>query len=67
MYVNRQENGFLNFKQLTSIPYDRRLINVQMLTKDEIEWINGYHQFIYKNLENSVKDKEWLKKVCDPL
>ncbi|WP_419198743.1 M24 family metallopeptidase [Wolbachia endosymbiont of Rhagoletis cingulata] len=67
MYVNRQENGFLNFKQLTSIPYDRRLINVQMLTKDEIEWINGYHQFVYKNLENSVKDKEWLKKVCDPL
>ncbi|WP_265036903.1 aminopeptidase P family protein [Wolbachia endosymbiont (group A) of Anomoia purmunda] len=67
IYVDRQENGFLNFKQLTSIPYDRRLINVQMLTKDEIEWINGYHQFVYKNLESSVKDKEWLKKVCDPL
>ncbi|WP_065094786.1 MULTISPECIES: aminopeptidase P family protein [unclassified Wolbachia] len=67
MYVDRQENGFLNFKQLTSIPYDRRLIDVQMLTKDEIEWINDYHRFVYKNLENSVKDKEWLKKVCDPL
>ncbi|WP_353284941.1 aminopeptidase P family protein [Wolbachia endosymbiont (group A) of Lasioglossum fulvicorne] len=67
IYVDRQEDGFLNFKQLTSIPYDRRLIDVQMLTKDEIEWINGYHQFVYKNLENSVKDKEWLKKVCDPL
>ncbi|WP_395463341.1 M24 family metallopeptidase [Wolbachia endosymbiont of Cantharis cryptica] len=67
MYVDRQENGFLNFKQLTSIPYDRRLIDVQMLTKDEIEWINSYHQFVYKNLKNNVKDKEWLKKACDPL
>ncbi|WP_353286322.1 aminopeptidase P family protein [Wolbachia endosymbiont (group A) of Crataerina pallida] len=67
MYVDKHENGFLGFKQLTSIPYDRRLIDVQMLTKDEIEWINSYHQFVYKNLENSVEDKGWLKKVCDPL
>ncbi|MDR2831386.1 MAG: aminopeptidase P family protein [Rickettsiales bacterium] len=65
MYVDKHENGFLGFKQPTCIPYDRRLINVQMLTKDEIEWINSYHQFVYKNLENSVKDKEWLRKVCD--
>ncbi|MDG7055555.1 MAG: aminopeptidase P family protein [Wolbachia endosymbiont of Menacanthus eurysternus] len=67
MYVERQENGFLSFKQLTSIPYDRRLIDVQMLAQDEIKWINSYHQFVYKNLENSVKDKEWLKGVCSSL
>ncbi|MEY2392843.1 M24 family metallopeptidase [Wolbachia endosymbiont of Tettigetta isshikii] len=67
MYVERQENGFLNFKQLTSIPYDRRLIDVQILAQDEIKWINSYHQFVYKNLENSVKDKEWLKGVCSSL
>ncbi len=67
MYVERQENGFLNFKQLTSIPYDRRLIDVQMLAQDEIKWINSYHQFVYENLENSVKDKKWLKGVCSSL
>ncbi|MDG7053428.1 MAG: aminopeptidase P family protein [Wolbachia endosymbiont of Alcedoecus sp.] len=67
MYVERQENGFLSFKQLTSIPYDRRLIDVQMLAQDEIKWINSYHKFVYKNLENSVKDKEWLKGVCSSL
>ncbi|QKX03163.1 M24 family metallopeptidase [Wolbachia endosymbiont of Litomosoides sigmodontis] len=65
MYVDKQENCFLQFKQLTSIPYDRDLIDVQMLTKDEIEWINNYHQFVYKNLQNSIKNKEWLKKICD--
>ncbi|QKX01834.1 M24 family metallopeptidase [Wolbachia endosymbiont of Cruorifilaria tuberocauda] len=67
MYVNRQENGLLNFKQLTSIPYDRRLICQQMLTKDEIKWINNYHKFVYKNLKNNVSDKKWLKKICAPL
>lgn len=50
MYVNKQENGFLSFTQLTCIPYDQRLIDVQMLTKDEIEWVNNYHKFVYKNL-----------------
>lgn len=67
MYVEKRENGFLSFKQLTSVPYDRRLIDVQILTEDEIKWINIYHQFVYENLENGMKDKEWLKKVCDPL
>ncbi|MGL9688493.1 MAG: M24 family metallopeptidase [Wolbachia sp.] len=67
MCVERQENGFLDFKQLTSIPYDRRLIDVQMLAQDEIKWINSYHQFVYENLENSVKNKKWLKGVCSSL
>ncbi|UIP91308.1 aminopeptidase P family protein [Wolbachia pipientis] len=67
MYAEKQENGFLNFKQLTSIPYDKKLIDVQMLTEDEVKWINSYHQFVYKNIENSIKDKEWLKRVCEPL
>ncbi|WP_458695211.1 M24 family metallopeptidase C-terminal domain-containing protein [Wolbachia endosymbiont of Frankliniella intonsa] len=38
-----------------------------MLTEDEVKWINSYHQFIYKNIENGIKDKEWLKRVCEPL
>nr|WP_225538362.1 M24 family metallopeptidase C-terminal domain-containing protein [Wolbachia endosymbiont of Mansonella perstans] len=65
--LKRQENGFLNFKQLISIPHDRRLIDVQMLIQDEIKWINSYHRFVYKNLENGVKDKEWLKGICNSL
>lgn len=67
MYVEKRENGFLNFKQLTSVPYDKKLIDVQMLTEDEIKWINSYHQFFYKNLENGIRDKDWLKIVCSPL
>lgn len=64
MYVDSQENGFLCFKQLTCVPYDQRLIDVNMLTQSEIEWINNYHQFVYKNLKNKVQNKEWLHKNC---
>ncbi|WP_341808236.1 aminopeptidase P family protein [Wolbachia endosymbiont (group E) of Neria commutata] len=67
MYVDKHENGFLRFRQLTCIPYDKRLIGIQMLTKDEIEWINNYHKFSYEILKKNVKDKEWLKKLCEEL
>lgn len=67
MYIERGENGFLSFKQLTSVPYDKKLIDIQMLTEDEVKWINSYHQFVYKNIENGIKDKEWLKRMCEPL
>ncbi|MFT4314471.1 MAG: M24 family metallopeptidase [Wolbachia pipientis] len=67
MYIERRENGFLSFKQLTSVPYDKKLIDIQMLTEDEVKWINSYHQFVYKNIENGIKDKEWLKRMCEPL
>lgn len=67
MYIERRENVFLSFKQLTSVPYDKKLIDIQMLTEDEVKWINSYHQFVYKNIENGIKDKEWLKRVCESL
>lgn len=66
MYVNKQENGFLSFTQLTCVPYDKRLINTKMLTNDEIEWINNYHQFVFKNLQDEIKDKERLE-LCKNL
>ncbi|WFW29499.1 MAG: aminopeptidase P family protein [Wolbachia endosymbiont of Menacanthus eurysternus] len=67
MCIKEQKNGFLSFKQLTSIPYDKKLIDVRILTRDEISWIDSYHQFVYKNLKDSIKNKKWLKKMCSSL
>ena len=49
MYVDKQENGYLYFKQLTCVPYDKRLIDTEMLTTNEIEWIESYNQFVYQS------------------
>jgi Xaa-Pro aminopeptidase len=64
MYVDTQVNDFLCFKQLTCVPYDKRLIDMATLTSDEINWLNHYNKFAYKNLKDRVKHKEWLYNLC---
>ncbi|GHM58090.1 MAG: Xaa-Pro aminopeptidase [Candidatus Mesenet longicola] len=51
MYVEEKKEGFLGFKQLTCVPYDKRLINYNLLTQDEINWINEYHSFVDKTIQ----------------
>jgi len=54
---------------LTLVPYASNLINTSELSKEEIQWINTYHQQIYdtlhKDLPNETKD--WLKKATIPI
>ncbi|WP_339045420.1 aminopeptidase P family protein [Candidatus Mesenet endosymbiont of Agriotes lineatus] len=51
MYVEEKKAGFLGFRQLTCVPYDKKLINYNLLTQDEITWINEYHLFVNKSIE----------------
>jgi len=60
-------NPVLEFKELTMCPYERALIEKNILTKQEIQWINGYHRLVLKTLEGRIKDKKilaWLKEAC---
>lgn len=52
MYVEEKKEGFLGFKQLTCVPYDKKLINYNLLTQDEINWINEYHSFVNKTIQS---------------
>ena len=54
--------GFLEFETLTLCPYERNLINSELLSKQHILWLNNYHSYIYKNLSKFLeKDlKIWL-------
>lgn len=53
---------FLKFETLTLFPYDARLIDIDMLTNEELEWINAYHKRVYDTLSPhlSAEDVEWL-------
>ncbi len=57
-------SGFLEFENLTLFPYDKSLINVNMLSNQQVDWINKYHQTIYKKLNKylSKETKSWLFK-----
>lgn len=60
---------FFKFDTLTLFPYDRRLIDVTMLSDEEINWINEYHKEVYSRLSPLLKPEEaaWLKTKTEPL
>lgn len=57
---------FLGFEPLTLCPIDTAPIDFSMMTTEEIEWLNGYHDMVYKKLAPHLDEDErqWLCKVC---
>ena len=51
------------FETLTLAPITKSLINLDIMTKKEIDWINSYHKKVYKKLSPHLnkKEKSWLK------
>ena len=60
---------FLQFKNLTLVPIDKCLINKYLLTNEEIEWVNNYHQEVLDKISPYLtsKEKEWLSEACSSL
>ena len=53
---------FLTFESLTLCPIDTRPIVKEMLSKEEIEWLNEYHKRVYDVLSPHLDEEErkWL-------
>ncbi|MCU7611529.1 aminopeptidase P family protein [Anaplasma capra] len=69
MYVEECGAGFRRFQQLTRVPLDRSLIDPQMLSHEEIEYVNDYHSFVYGEVAPHVGEgvRAWLKLACAQL
>jgi hypothetical protein len=54
--------NFLKFETLTLFPYDSKLIDKQMLSEKEIDWINCYHKTVREKLTPHLdkEEAEWL-------
>lgn len=54
---------FLGFETLTFVPIDLDAIKPSLLTKEEKEWLNQYHQLVYDTISPHLTDDEaiWLK------
>lgn len=57
---------FLSFETLTLCPIDRKLVNRQLLTEDELDWLNAYHARVLTELGSllNVDVLQWLKTKC---
>lgn len=66
-YLETTDFGdFYNFETLTLFPYDARLIERAILTKEEIDWINTYHARVLTELSPLLapEEQKWLAEKC---
>ncbi len=63
------DREMLHFETLTYVPLDRRLIDVNMLSDAERDWIDRYHADTLHLLGERLDDRarDWLTKACAPL
>ena len=63
------EKALNAFETLTLAPIDRRLVVADMLTPDEMDWLDGYHARVAQMLSPLVDDetRAWLAAATRPL
>lgn len=68
IYVNKIKKKLL-FEDLTLVPYDKNLINKDLLSRLEIKYLNNYHKEVFEKLNSflNLKELNFLKKICSPL
>lgn len=70
---NFKERGYLTFEVITLVPIQAKLLEPSMLTVEELEWLDNYHQLcrdvIGKELKKQGKLQvhQWLLKETQPL
>lgn len=60
---------FYRFEPLTLCPIDKEAIAIDLMTDEELTWLNEYHQLVYQRLYPLLNEEEqaWLKEATNPL
>ena len=55
----------LSFEIITYAPFDRTMIDIELLTEYEIDWINSYHAVVRNTLAPLLSEEVacWLKQA----
>jgi Xaa-Pro aminopeptidase len=63
------EKEMLGFETLTFAPIDRRLVKKDMLSPEEVAWLDDYHRQVVEKIgpKLSGADREWLEEACAPI
>lgn len=68
-YMHTEMGKFLQMESLTLCPIDTAPIDVLLLTEEEKNWLNVYHQLVFEKLSPWLdeEDKNWLREATKSL
>lgn len=60
---------FLAFESVTLFPIDQKLIDISLLEKKEIDWLNQYHKKVFDTLSPHLSPEEvaWMEEQCQAI
>jgi Xaa-Pro aminopeptidase len=63
------EAAMHGFETLTLAPFDRRLVKAELLTADELGWLNAYHARVLAEIGPLVDGEtlKWLEAAAAPI
>lgn len=63
--------GLLGFENFTLCPYDKGFLDLGLLERADVEFVNEYHERVYRKLspylEGDRETLEWLKAATSPI
>lgn len=67
--IDGGDRAMLGFETLTLCPIDSRLIDPELLSADERDWLNAYHARVQNEIGPFLdgEDLTWLRKACEPV
>ena len=56
---------FLQFEEVTLVPFDLEGIIPEQMQQDEIDYLNAYHETVYQKIAPHLSDaeREWLREA----
>ena len=71
LVVKQAEGRFLEFENITICPYDKGLLDLSLLSPNDIRYIDLYHQRVWSLLAPSLQADqialEWLRRATSPI
>ena len=68
LMISRESSkkGFLKFIPITLVPFDKRLIDISIISRNQIKWLNAYHKSVEKAIRPHVDldVASWLESSC---
>ncbi len=63
------DKKLLGFETLTLVPFDKRLLKVELLSAAELHWLNAYHATVLSRVGPLLEgdDLAWLERATSPI